>query len=428
VHVAGSVPPRFHEGEPTALDHLLSRIGHELSARKELGLLSVTVVQRWEQPPGEDWDDYEAVRREITVFLGTFSRRSLRRHDLVLEPLISGNTFVVLLGPPRQERPLEHGDAARVRERLLRGLEHHLARCLRASAEARFRVCVGASIVRHEASVEVSRLIYRALEQSITDAVARGARESRQNTNLLRPILEGQTVQAVYQPLVDVVDRRILGFEALTRVPDSPFRTPDLLFRAAEEAGALWTLERLCRRRALETHPVAGGGELLFLNVERDSFRDPELIGPSFRDELERVSLEPSQVVLELTEHTLIRDFAAFRARLRACRERGFRLAMDDVGTGYCGLQAIAEIQPDYLKIDMMLIRDLHSHPIKRELVATIRRFAESTNTTLIAEGVETREELESLAALGVRHVQGYLFARPGKPPVVPDWDQLTRR
>jgi EAL domain-containing protein (putative c-di-GMP-specific phosphodiesterase class I) len=167
-------------------------------------------------------------------------------------------------------------------------------------------------------------------------------------------------------------------------------------------------------------------GELLFLNVERDSFRDPELLGPSFRSELERAHLSPSQVVLELTEHTLIRDFQSFRARLRACRERGFRLAMDDVGTGYCGLQAIAEIQPDYLKIDMMLIRDLHTHPVKRELVATIRRFADSTNTVLIAEGVESREELDSLAALGVRHVQGYLFARPSKPPVIPDWDKLS--
>jgi EAL domain-containing protein (putative c-di-GMP-specific phosphodiesterase class I) len=98
---------------------------------------------------------------------------------------------------------------------------------------------------------------------------------------------------------------------------------------------------------------------------------------------------------------------------------------MDDVGSGYAGLQAIAEISPDYIKMDMSLVRDIHRHNIKRELVTTIRRFSDSTGITLVAEGVETAEELNSLVEAGVRCAQGYLFCKPSRIPVEPDWDSI---
>jgi EAL domain-containing protein (putative c-di-GMP-specific phosphodiesterase class I) len=94
----------------------------------------------------------------------------------------------------------------------------------------------------------------------------------------------------------------------------------------------------------------------------------------------------------------------------------GFRLAVDDVGSGYSGLKSIAELRPDFIKIDMALIRDIHLHPIKQDLTATIARFSTSSGTTLIAEGVEVVEELRCLQRIGVRYAQGYLFARPGPP------------
>jgi len=98
---------------------------------------------------------------------------------------------------------------------------------------------------------------------------------------------------------------------------------------------------------------------------------------------------------------------------------------MDDVGSGYSGLQAIAEIAPDFIKADMHLVRGLHASSIKRELIDTMQRFSESTGITLVAEGVESTEELNALVSIGVRCAQGYLFARPGAPAPVPDWNSL---
>jgi EAL domain-containing protein (putative c-di-GMP-specific phosphodiesterase class I) len=162
--------------------------------------------------------------------------------------------------------------------------------------------------------------------------------------------------------------------------------------------------------------------------VEPDSIHDPHLSGGEFVDLLAEAGLSPQQVVLELTEHSAVRDFVAFRRTLERFRALGFRLAMDDVGSGYSGLQAIAEIAPDFIKVDMHLVRGVHESTIKRELIDTIRRFTDSTGITLVAEGVESTEELEALVKVGVRCAQGYLFARPGAPPGVPDWAELARK
>jgi EAL domain-containing protein (putative c-di-GMP-specific phosphodiesterase class I) len=406
---------------------LLGQIHEQLVRIRELGLLSITVLRRDDDGKEEEsWEDYEAILHEISLFLPRFRRQRMRRSDVLLDPLVSGNTFVVLLDRPRDGRSLDSTDLTRVRHRLSRRLQHHLERGPIRSAVERYGVYVGASLMRHEDGVDSSRIIYHALEQAFADALGQRKREGRRQAVYLQRVLRGGQVHMVYQPVVDVVDKRVLGYEALTRLPGSRFATPDLLFRVAQENGLLWQLERLCRQRALECLPKLEQGQLLFLNHEPESFHDPELLGGSFLTRLSGSGLEPRHLVLELTEHAAVKDFSDLRRTLGELRALGFRLALDDVGSGYAGLRAIAEIRPDFLKVDMMLVRNLHADPIKRELIATIRRFAESTGITLVAEGVETTEELDSLAGAGVRCAQGFLFARPDSPPGEPDWDRLA--
>ena len=178
----------------------------------------------------------------------------------------------------------------------------------------------------------------------------------------------------------------------------------------------MWKLDRLCRERAIRGAQGLKEDELLFLNLEPDSIHDPALRSEATFALLRDMGLKPAQVVLEMTEHSAVRDFTALRQLLNYLQFHGFRLAVDDVGSGYSGLKSIAEIKPDFIKIDMALIRDIHQHPIKQDLTGTIARFSTSSGITLIAEGVETVEELRCLQALGVRYAQGFLFARPGPP------------
>jgi EAL domain-containing protein (putative c-di-GMP-specific phosphodiesterase class I) len=403
----------------------LDRIGAELVRSGSIGLLSVTVLPRRREGGDGEWRAYESMRREIHTLLRDFQLRRLRREDRLIEPVSRGNAFVLVLAPPREGGRLDAEDLHRVRTRLEVRLKAHLGEGLEADVHDCFGCYVGGSVLRHDPSVRPETILYRALDEAFADALRAQEREGRRHENQLREILASGSVRSVYQPVVDIVRRRIIGYEALTRIPKGDFETPDLLFRAASRHDALWSLERLCRERALAGLPPAGRDGLLFLNTEPESIRDPELRAPSFVDRLAAAGLVASQVVIEITEHAAVRDFVEFRRRLDEFRARGFRLAIDDVGSGYSGLQAIAEIAPDFIKVDMALIRDIDRHRLKRELIATIRRFSDRTGSTVVAEGVERQEELRSLIEAGVRCAQGYLFARPGAPPDTPDWSRF---
>jgi EAL domain-containing protein (putative c-di-GMP-specific phosphodiesterase class I) len=181
----------------------------------------------------------------------------------------------------------------------------------------------------------------------------------------------------------------------------------------------------LTRRSALENLPGLRSDQLLFLNIEPDSIHDPDLASDEFIGRIREAEIDPGQVVFEVTEHAVVQDLAAFRDQLARLRQIGYRLALDDVGSGYAGLHSIAEIGPEYLKIDMALVRDLHRHSIKRELISTIRRFTERTGSTMVAEGVEQLQELRALTEMGVRCAQGFLFSVPSETPQAPDWPNL---
>ena len=423
--MSGASPER--DGLPL-LATVLENAADRIAAYAEIGLISVSVLQRRHVEQGAGWQAYDAIVREIATFLRDYRRERMRREDRLFEPSVSGNSFALLLEPPRQGRALSEADLARVRMRLRRGLKVHLARFLPKEVSESFGWYVGAVLMKNDPAVRVERIVHRALEESFADALREKEREGRRNAVQLARILHLGLVKSVYQPIVDIESKRVMGFEALTRVGSGRFETIEMLFKAAEANDVLWSLERLCRRKALEGLPPLRRDQLLFLNVEPDSIHDPQLGGGEFLALLRKAGLTPRQVVLELTEHSAVRDFVAFRRTLERFRSQGFRLAMDDVGSGYSGLQAIAEIAPDFIKADMHLVRGVHESAIKRELIDTIRRFTDSTGITLVAEGVECAEELEALVRVGVRCAQGYLFARPGAPPLDPDWAEVVRK
>ena len=215
-----------------------------------------------------------------------------------------------------------------------------------------------------------------------------------------------------YHPVVEVASGRVIGYEALARGTRRGLRSPELLFALAEEADLLWELSRLCRRRALEGMDRAlAPDQLLFLNVDPLDFRDP-----SFRAlELEALPADRARrIVIEITERTAITDYPTFRTYLEDLRQRGFRFAVDDAGAGYAGLGSIANLAPDFIKLDLSLIANIDANFMKQRLVQTIVQFANEHGIQVVAEGVEREEELATVRELGVHLAQGFLFHRPG--------------
>jgi EAL domain-containing protein (putative c-di-GMP-specific phosphodiesterase class I) len=400
---------------------LLGRIRRLLKESHHLGLLSISVLQneRGEQTLG--WQGYESLVRSVAAFLLEIKKVALRRDDYVSEVMISGNAFVILLSPPRGRQGVAYPDIDKVRRRVAARLERFVRDRLPADVQETFGLYVGCTVLMQNASVRFERLVYSALEQAFTDSLQQRKKEQHDACLKLKMILKTEAIHPVYQPVVDLLEKRIVGFEALTRVPPEAFAGPDQLFKAAYENDSVWKLDRLCRERAIRSARGLDDEQLLFLNMEPDSIHDPALRSEATFTLLRDSNLKPSQVVLEMTEHSAVRDFTSLRQLLSYLQFHGFRLAVDDVGSGYSGLKSIAEIKPDFIKIDMALIRDIHLHPIKQDLTGTIARFSTNSGITLIAEGVETVEELRCLQSIGVRYAQGYLFARPG--PAFPKAD-----
>jgi EAL domain-containing protein (putative c-di-GMP-specific phosphodiesterase class I) len=187
------------------------------------------------------------------------------------------------------------------------------------------------------------------------------------------------------------------------------FETPKAMFGFSDRMRISALLDSVCRKRALHAARGLGSGKKLFLNS-----LPAALLDPRFVEDLRATDTPPATgVVLEITERTGIGDFEAFGRRLEKIREHGFQVAIDDVGTGYSSLQTISEVRPEFLKIDLSLVQRIHQNLIKQEIVSSILQLGERIGASVIAEGIESEEEVEALREFGVRLGQGYFLGAP---------------
>jgi EAL domain-containing protein (putative c-di-GMP-specific phosphodiesterase class I)/GGDEF domain-containing protein len=314
-------------------------------------------------------------------------------------------------------------DAVEQAERRINEIAQELEEHVRGKIEAAhgedvaglFEIYVGSATLFRNPKIRPERIIYRGIREAAAAARGVESRErSRKVADLKETIREG-AVYIVYHPIVVTSTKEVYGYEALARGQHRGLRSPEVLFGVAEEANLIWELSRLCRRKAIEgieTH--LRPDQYLFLNIDPHDFRDP-----SFRylDEDELNVARPGQIVLEITERTAITDYPTFQGYLKDFRDRGFRFAVDDAGSGYAGLGSIANLAPDFIKLDISLISGIDTNFMKQNLVETMVQFANDHGIQVIAEGVEREEEYETVKQIGVHLTQGFLF-HDGKPPV----------
>ncbi|MCB2189216.1 MAG: EAL domain-containing protein [Deltaproteobacteria bacterium] len=246
----------------------------------------------------------------------------------------------------------------------------------------------------------------------------------------LGQILDEERILTHFQPLVSVNGGRVVGVEALARglhPQTGELIPPDQLFRAAAREGRLVALDRLCRRTAMQTFaslPCRAAPPVLFLNFEA-SLLDQGVLnsGILHRMTLE-AGLEPNRVVIEVVE-SRVRDQAALECFAKSYRDRGFLLALDDVGSGHSNLERLAALQPDVIKIDRSLITDLDREFYKQEVTRSLVNLAQRVGALVVGEGVERQEEAVLALALGVDLLQGFFLARPG--PLVGELEGVCR-
>ena len=215
-----------------------------------------------------------------------------------------------------------------------------------------------------------------------------------------------------FQPIVHASSRARFGYEALLRSRDNSLPHPGAILDAAERLERIPALGRAVRAQSAkviaDAPPERG---LVFINLHLLDLFDKQLTSP-----FSPLSKVASRVVLEITERTSLEGQADVRYRVAELRELGFKIAIDDLGGGHARMGTFTPLDCDYVKLDMSLVRDVHKNSTKQKVIRSMTALSQDMGMTVVAEGVETAEERDTLIDLDCDLLQGFLFARPGKP------------
>ncbi|MCG6920996.1 MAG: EAL domain-containing protein [Acidobacteria bacterium] len=391
-------------------------IGSQL---KEQGFLAAIVVDlgplaRIERSFGGA--TFRSLRSQVDPMLEEM-RAKFRRDDLLTRDESEGDRFLLFLsGPRRGNTPFQSQHLRKLVDRVEEYVNPRVGRLTLPYLRERPRVGVGYGLVLWSPLESPQRQILRLVEDAVaSEALRRQLRDRDQRESLIE-IIQNREIWTGFQPIIDLTDRAIMGYEGLSRGPrGSDLEYPRELFGLAARYEMTEELERACRRQAFEDWKVLNREGRLFINTVPATVRDTSFLGRGVLDYL-GPDLSPQGVTLEITERSVIENLNLYREAMHEFTDLGFTFAIDDVGAGYSGLETVAVLEPAYLKIDIALVRDVHLKTVSQQVVKAILEMGDSLGATVVAEGVETQPEADALLKIGVRWAQGYLFARPVDP------------
>jgi EAL domain-containing protein (putative c-di-GMP-specific phosphodiesterase class I) len=339
------------------------------------------------------------------------------RHDDLICRTDYDDAYLCFLSSSRGREEAQKYDLENIASRVQDALNTALAADVRDLIRDKPRIVVGHARVLNNSMLRPERLVTRLITEAQGSALLARERSAQRNKTLLQEIILGEGLTPVYQPIVHIQSGDIFGYEALTRGPrQSPMESPATLFAVAEEVDLVFELDRACFRGALRGAVGLEPVHRLFVNLLPLSFYDTSFIEQEVSVLLEAAALTPANIVFEITERLAIENFTTFRRALATYTAMGFGVAIDDVGTRHSNLETVMALRPHFIKISDVLIRGVARSAVKREMLRSLRNIAETIDAVIVAEGIETADDLVVLHDLGVTYAQGFFLARPGAP------------
>lgn len=406
------------QGDPGIVEaehfsHRIDAIGEALARD---GAFGVILVEGLPLARIESHYGVRAHRRAIETLreiLREACRQDLGESDLIAGGSASPDEIAIFFFRPRSDDRFYRERLPALSEQLGERIAREGQRIVYPYDRVAPYVPVGHTTVFHNPGLGVERQVLDGFERArrlaaLNDAIAR-----RERHRLFEDLVLAEDVAMLYEPIVNLTTREILGHEALVRGPwKSEFHSPERLFELAEETDLVFELDCLCRRTALRGARGLEAGRKLFLNCLPTAIHDPAFRDEALRKSLQDLRLRPEDIVFEISERESIDNFAIFREVRDHYKEIGFQIALDDTGVAYGSLEAVMELAPDYIKVDLSLVRGIDTDPPRQELLRALHAVAGKLGGQIIAEGIETSEELETLRGLGIPYGQGYLFGR----------------
>jgi EAL domain-containing protein (putative c-di-GMP-specific phosphodiesterase class I)/GGDEF domain-containing protein len=406
--------PAAAEASIPQLSDLLPAVRERFDRRGVLGLflIDASFLEQVERKAGRE--ARAQVLETFSEIVAEATRQRLDTDDLVVSGEMGRNELIILLFR-------ENCNASFFRQELP-GLDQCLRRQLSKSPQQTFypflrmppAIVTGSAMAIRNPKLGPDAQLRSVLCEAREDAELNVRVERRNTRRSFTEMLLDRRVYSVYEPIVEVESRVVFGYESLVRGPvDSEFHSPLALFGAAEREGLVFELDCLCRASGLEGAVDFPSGTKLFLNILPTTIHDPSFRAERLRKTLEECELSPTDVVFEISEQESIENFALFKEMRDYYRSMGFQFALDDTGSGYAGLEALLEIQPEFIKVDRAFVSGVDQDPARQHMLTALLNIAEKTGARVVGEGLDTLEELEMLRELGIQYGQGWLFGKP---------------
>lgn len=360
---------------------------------------------------------YLDVIKKLHELILNLKGSEIRKDDIIVANNSTGDEFYVFLSKKREDKSFFPNDLEFLCDRITDLLNNLVAPITFPFLRGRPKIVVGYAVLIHNPLIRDERLINKLMDDARLMSTYQEFKRLMRNKEKLQELILKGSIRTVFHPIVDLISNKIMGYEALTRGPEgTEYENPYILFDIAEETDLLFELDRLCRKKALQNARGLNPDHKLFLNCLPSAVLDPEFRDSYLKSFLEDLKINPLNVVLEVTEREAIENYDLFKEAVQYYSDLGFAIAVDDTGAGYSSLETVVELKPQYIKLDISIVRGINKNILKQELIKAIMGLSRQMKSVVIAEGIETEEELETLREIGIMVGQGFLFAKPAPP------------
>jgi len=393
---------------------LLDELRTLLDARRHLGVIHIEPANIGLVESLYGWQVFDRTMAQLADVVKSLAGAELPAASLLAVGDVPADRFVAFVPDDEAGRLLTHDELAGMAASVKLRFEAALHDEPFSGLAPRLVVKVGHAFLSEDPFYRFERRVHAAVAEARVLPDERDRNRDRVWGAELRKAMREEGIRTVWQPVVELPSGSVHGFEALARGPkDSMFEMPRAMFALSGRVGASGDLDRLCRVSAIREGTGVKSEHKLFFNVLPSTLSGsgwsagevPELLAASGRT--------PGDVVVEVSERAIGADTATLQDAWEALRGEGFQLALDDVGTGRDGGEALDRLRPDYLKVDASVVRGIDVNLVKQEIFSTIARAGDTIGAKLVAVGVESAEEAATLKRLGARYAQGYHFAGP---------------
>jgi EAL domain-containing protein (putative c-di-GMP-specific phosphodiesterase class I) len=407
----------FETRPPSALPRVgevLDKITSRFDQAGALGLLVLQIPQLSIIERSLGSEARHRVHEAIAELAQAAARTRLDIDDLLLQGELGVDELLLVVFREHVDARFWDRELPEFEQAFRKKVEERGTKLLYPYLRAKLEVTGGIAVALRNPKLGAETQLRKALDEARADAEITFRYSARERRREILDIVLDRRVTSVYEPIVDVVSKTVFGYEALARGPEgTSLHSPLSLFGLAEREDLVFELDCLCRESGLKGAVGLPEGTKLFLNIRPTTIHDPNFRAERLIKTLHECQLTPSDVVFEVSEQEGIENFEVFKEMRDYYRDLGFQFALDDTGAGYAGLETLIEISPEFIKVDRAFVSGIDSDPARRTLLGALRDVSDSTGARIIAEGLDTLEELETLGELNIPFGQGWLFGKP---------------